>query len=80
MTERPGAGQSRRYGSTCTGAFLLAHAGLLAGRRATTHWEYAERLAADFPDIQVEPDHIFVRDDRPSVLPESQRRSTLAFR
>jgi len=56
------ARQSRRYGSTCTGAFLLAHAGLLAGRRATTHWEYAERLAADFPDIQVEPDHIFVRD------------------
>lgn len=53
---------ARRYGSTCTGAFLLAHAGLLAGRRATTHWEYAERLAADFPDIQVEADRIFVRD------------------
>ncbi|MET0361661.1 MAG: helix-turn-helix domain-containing protein [Sphingobium sp.] len=56
------ARQSRRYGSTCTGAFLLAHAGLLAGRRATTHWEYAERLAADFPDIHVEPDQIFARD------------------
>jgi transcriptional regulator GlxA family with amidase domain len=54
--------QSRRYGSTCTGAFLLAHAGLLAGRRATTHWQYADRLAADFPDILVEPDRIFVRD------------------
>jgi transcriptional regulator GlxA family with amidase domain len=53
---------SRRYGSTCTGAFLLAHVGLLAGRRATTHWEYAERLAADFPDILVESDRIFVRD------------------
>lgn len=53
---------SRRYGSTCTGAFLLAHAGLLTGRRATTHWQYAERLAADFPDIGVEPDRIFVRD------------------
>lgn len=56
------ARQARRYGSTCTGAFLLAHAGLLAGRRATTHWQYAERLAADFPDILVEPDRIFVRD------------------
>jgi putative intracellular protease/amidase len=40
----------------------LAHAGLLAGRRATTHWQYAERLAADFPDVLVEPDRIFVRD------------------
>ena len=49
---------ARRYGSTCTGAFLLARAGLLAGRRATTHWQYAERLAADYPDIQVEPDRI----------------------
>lgn len=56
------ARQSRRYGSTCTGAFLLAHAGLLAGRRATTHWEYAGRLAAQFPDIHVDPDPIFVRD------------------
>lgn len=53
---------SRRYGSTCTGAFLLAQAGLLSGRRATTHWQYAERLATDFPDIRVEPDRIFVRD------------------
>lgn len=54
--------QARRYGSTCTGAFLLAQTGLLAGRRATTHWEYAARLAADYPDIRVEPDSIFVRD------------------
>jgi transcriptional regulator GlxA family with amidase domain len=54
--------QSRRYGSTCTGALLLAHAGLLAGRRATTHWQYAESLAAEFPDILVEPNRIFVRD------------------
>ena len=53
---------SRRYGSLCTGAFLLAHAGLLAGHRATTHWQYAQRLAADFPDIRVEADRIFVRD------------------
>lgn len=53
---------SRRYGSTCTGAFLLAQAGLLSGRRATTHWQYAELLAAEYPDIRVEPDRIFVRD------------------
>jgi transcriptional regulator GlxA family with amidase domain len=59
---RERAEQSRRYGSTCTGAFILAHAGLLSGRRITTHWQYAERLAAAYPDIQVEPDRIFVRD------------------
>lgn len=56
------AKNSRRYGSTCTGAFLLAHAGLLDGRRATTHWEYADRLSAEFPDIRIESDRIFVRD------------------
>jgi transcriptional regulator GlxA family with amidase domain len=56
------ARQARRYGSTCTGAFLLAHAGLLSGRRVTTHWQYADRLAAAYPDVQVEPDRIFVRD------------------
>jgi transcriptional regulator GlxA family with amidase domain len=56
------APQARRYGSTCTGAFLLAQAGLLSGRRVTTHWQYAETLAALYPDIQVEPDRIFVRD------------------
>jgi transcriptional regulator GlxA family with amidase domain len=59
---REQAKQSRRYGSTCTGAFLLARAGLLSGRRVTTHWEYAQRLAAEYPDIRVEPDRIFVRD------------------
>ena len=56
------AKQSRRYGSTCTGAFLLADAGLLSGRRVTTHWQYANRFAAAYPDIQLEPDRIFVRD------------------
>lgn len=54
--------QSRRYGSTCTGAFVLAEAGLLAGHRATTHWQYADRLATLYPDIEVIPDRIFVRD------------------
>jgi len=59
---REQAEQARRYGSTCTGAFLLAHTGLLSGRRVTTHWQYADRLAAEYPDIHVEPDSIFVRD------------------
>lgn len=59
---REQAGHARRYGSTCTGAFLLAHAGLLSGRRVTTHWQYAEHLAVTYPDIRVEPDRIFVRD------------------
>lgn len=53
---------ARRYGSTCTGAFVLAGAGLLTGRRVTTHWQYAEHLAAEYPEVRVEPDSIFVRD------------------
>ncbi|HVI29974.1 GlxA family transcriptional regulator [Hansschlegelia sp.] len=61
---RQQAAQARRYGSTCTGAFLLAQAGLLAGRRATTHWEYTDRFAAENPDIRVAPDRIFVRDGK----------------
>jgi transcriptional regulator GlxA family with amidase domain len=48
--------------SVCTGAFLLAEAGLLAGRRATTHWAYCEALARRFPDVEVVPDPIHVRD------------------
>jgi len=50
------------YGSICTGAFALGHAGLLDGRRVTTHWQIAARLAATFPAAQVEPDLIHVRD------------------
>jgi transcriptional regulator GlxA family with amidase domain len=52
----------RRLASVCTGAFLLASAGLLDGRRATTHWAYAAELARTHPLIEVEPDPIFVRD------------------
>jgi len=52
----------RRLASICTGAFLLAEAGLLRGRRATTHWNHCSTFARDFPEIQVEPDTIFVRD------------------
>lgn len=50
------------YGSICTGAFALGHAGLLDDRRVTTHWQIAARLAAAFPAAQVEPDLIYVSD------------------
>ena len=52
----------RRTASVCTGAFLLAAAGLLDGRRATTHWASAEALARSYPAVQVDPDPIFLRD------------------
>ncbi|NVN99127.1 MAG: GlxA family transcriptional regulator [Geobacteraceae bacterium] len=52
----------RRVVSICTGAFILAEAGLLDGRRATTHWMNTERLGRNYPSIQVEPDSIFVKD------------------
>jgi transcriptional regulator GlxA family with amidase domain len=50
--------------SFCSGAFLLAHAGLLDGRRATTHWIFAEELASRFPEVEVEPDVLYVVDGR----------------
>ena len=56
------AAGARRVASVCTGAFLLAEAGLLAGRRAVTHWASCEELAERYPDVRVEPDPIFVRD------------------
>ncbi|MFF2545945.1 GlxA family transcriptional regulator [Kitasatospora sp. NPDC058063] len=58
------AGRAERVVSVCTGAFLLAEAGLLAGRRATTHWAYGGELARRFPDVEVDPDPIHVRDGR----------------
>jgi transcriptional regulator GlxA family with amidase domain len=58
------APRARRVAGVCTGAFLLAEAGLLAGRRATTHWGSCERLARRYPDLQVEPDRIYVRDGK----------------
>jgi len=53
---------ARRTASVCTGAFLLARAGLLSGRRATTHWAFAAQLAASYPDVTVDADPIFIRD------------------
>jgi transcriptional regulator GlxA family with amidase domain len=56
------AGRARRTASICTGAFILAAAGLLDGRRATTHWQHATTLARAYPGIDVEPDAIYVED------------------
>jgi transcriptional regulator GlxA family with amidase domain len=56
------ATRSRRVTSVCTGAFLLARAGLLDGRRATTHWANCADLAERYPAVEVDPDPIFVRD------------------
>jgi transcriptional regulator GlxA family with amidase domain len=55
---------SGRVASVCTGAFALAAAGLLHGRRATTHWEHASDLARRYPDTTVIPDAIYVQDGR----------------
>jgi transcriptional regulator GlxA family with amidase domain len=55
---------SRRTASICTGAFILAEAGLLDGRRATTHWQFARELQHRYPRIRVEEDRIFIRDSQ----------------
>lgn len=54
--------RARRFGSICTGAFILAKAGLLDGRRATTHWNWASELAQDYPRVAVDPNPIYIRD------------------
>jgi transcriptional regulator GlxA family with amidase domain len=53
-----------RVVSLCTGAFVLAHAGLLDGRHATTHWMFAEALAKRFPAVEVDPTVLYVEDER----------------
>lgn len=59
----PGAVQrAERFGSICTGAFVLGHAGLLDGYRVTTHWNYTERLIKGFPKANVTTDQIYVED------------------
>jgi transcriptional regulator GlxA family with amidase domain len=56
------AGRSRRVASVCTGAFVLAAAGLLDGKRATTHWAFCDALAQQFPGVTVEREPIYVRE------------------
>jgi len=53
---------SRRVCSVCTGAFLLARTGILAQRRAVTHWRSCDRLSQEFPEVRVEPDSLFLKD------------------
>jgi len=59
---RRAPGRYRRIAATCTGAFVLAEAGLLDGRRATTHWYHARALQAQFPKVKMEEDRIFIVD------------------
>lgn len=59
---RAAAAGARRTASVCMGAFLLAAAGLLEGRRVTTHWRYAARLQAGHPSVRVDGDRIFLHD------------------
>ena len=51
-----------RVASVCSGTFILAEAGLLGGRRATTHWQRTRQFLATYPDVKLEPDQIYVRD------------------
>src|SRR5258707_2113653 len=53
---------ARRVASICLGSFVLAEAGILDGRRATTHWAWAQELAQRFPKVRVEMDRIFIAD------------------
>jgi transcriptional regulator GlxA family with amidase domain len=58
------AGEVRRIGAVCVGAFLLAEAGLLRGRRATAHWKFGQELAKRYPDVRVEHDPVWVKDGK----------------
>lgn len=58
------ANDTRRIASVCTGIYGLAPTGLLNGRRVTTHWQFAEDVAARFPALRVEADHLFIQDGK----------------
>jgi transcriptional regulator GlxA family with amidase domain len=57
------ANRGVRVASVCSGAYMLAEAGLLDGRRATTHWQRTRHFLKSYPKVKLEPDRIFVRDD-----------------
>ncbi|RAS35577.1 GlxA family transcriptional regulator [Paraburkholderia bryophila] len=59
---RKSATRARRIAGICTGGFVLAEAGLLANRRATTHWAHARSMMSRFPDIHIEEDRIYIVD------------------
>ena len=61
---RQAAGNARRVASVCSGAFILAAAGLLDGRRATTHWSRTQDFARRFPQVRLEADRIYVQDGK----------------
>jgi transcriptional regulator GlxA family with amidase domain len=61
------APETRRYGSICTGVFLLAEAGLLEGKQVTTHWECADKLRRDYPRLRIDADQIFIREGQLST-------------
>lgn len=72
---REHAPRAERIVSVCTGALLLAEAGLLDGHRATTHWSVCDHLARTYPAVDVDPDPIFVRDGKLATSAESPRAS-----
>lgn len=75
------ARESRRVASVCTGATVLAASGLLNGKRATTHWQFARLLASAYPLVNVDPEPIYIRDGRVSTAAgvTSALDLTLAF-
>jgi transcriptional regulator GlxA family with amidase domain len=61
---RAAAPRARRVATVCTGTFLAAEAGILDGRRVTTHWAAADQLRADYPALTVDPDPIYIKDGK----------------
>ena len=61
---RRATAKARNYGSICSGAFILARAGLLDGKAATTHWNYADALASFCPTAHIEADRLYIQDGR----------------